>query len=267
MTGHPTGWAASPEPQQHYLVEPRHLAGGGDLRHVTEFLRACGWKDRAPRRRTGLIILESPDRTIRIGYDPHTEPGGWTVSARPTGQEAWQATFSHQTPVEVIAGLTDTLTLPRSAHAPNVWAPLEEAGWERGRSRHHTMVSPDRGAFVTFHTASPGGPSHWRAGARNEHGRAWDALFTTATPLYLVQAVTPALADPRPVMRPRGHLPHTRQIRTTSVSVLPAELAAWQQARITEARARTWALSTAADPRTSPGPGPGLRSVAGSRRR
>ncbi|MFI0743020.1 DUF317 domain-containing protein [Streptomyces sp. NPDC021100] len=251
------GWGpAGQQAQQHYLIEPRHLAGGGDLRHVTEFLRASGWTDRSSK--AGLpVVFDSPDRTVRIGYDPHSQPGGWTIRGNATGrQEAWHATLGKQVPVEIVAGFTDALTRPRSAHAPNVWQPLQHHGWRTEQGQHVTAVSPDGNAVVQFHQDGQG-QAYWWAAAQTEHGPAWSAVFTPTTPMHLVQAFTTALSDPQPVMRPRGHVPPTQRIRTTSVSVLPSQLSAWQQARVSAARAATWARNSWASTRprkTATGP-------------
>ncbi|MEV5878074.1 DUF317 domain-containing protein [Streptomyces sp. NPDC052101] len=249
------GWgpAGGEQAQQHYLVEPRYLAGGGDLRHVTEYLRASGWKDKS--KTGGPVVFESPDKSVRLGYDPFTQPGGWTLSGRQTPvQGAWHATLSRQTPVEIVAGVTDALTRPRSAHAPNVWAPLEAQGWQMEQGRHVTVRSADGDAVVRWHQSGHG-HGHWWAGARNEHGKVWEAFFTPTTPMHLVEAFSTALADPQPVMRPLGRVPPSQRIRTTSVSVRPSELSAWQQARINAARAATWARSSFATTRARTGPG------------
>lgn len=155
-----TGWGpTADQPQQHYLVEPRHLGGGGDLRFVAEYLRASGWKDIS--RTGGPMVFDSPDRSVRVGFDPTAMPGGWTVSGQAVGQHpAWHATFTTAVPIEIVAGFTDTLTKPRSAHAPNVWAPLEENGWETERGQHFTAVSPDRNAWLQYHQNEPG-QAHW----------------------------------------------------------------------------------------------------------
>ncbi|MFF8918308.1 DUF317 domain-containing protein [Streptomyces sp. NPDC015032] len=248
------GWGSFEQPQQHYLVEPRHLAGGGDLRHVTEYLRASGWKDKS--KTGGPLVFDSPDKNIRVGYDPFTQPGGWTISGKQTAsQEAWHAMLGKQVPVEIVAGVTDALHQPRSAHAPNAWAPLVQQGWTTGGQQHFTAVSPDRNAWVQFHQSGPG-EAYWWAGARTEHGRAWDAIFSPTTPMHLVQGFSAALADPTPVMRPLGLVPASSRIRTRSVSVLPSELGAWQQARITAARAATWARNSwaAGQPRATARP-------------
>jgi hypothetical protein len=249
------GWGPGEQAEQHYLVEPRALAGGGDLRHVSEFLRASGWRDKS--KTDGPLFLESPDRTVRIGYDPYVMPGGWTIHGKANGhQDAWTVTLGRQTPVEIVAGLTDALTRPCSAHAPNVWAPLQEQRWYTPQgSEHVTAMSPDGTAWMQYHQ-DPNGQAMWWTGARDQQGNGWTASFTATTPMHLVQAFSTALASPEPVMRPRGRVPHSPQIRTTSVSVLPSQLSAWQQARVTAARAATWARNSwaASRPRTTARP-------------
>ncbi|HEX5566538.1 MAG TPA: DUF317 domain-containing protein [Streptomyces sp.] len=252
------GWGPSEQPEQHYLVEPRALAGGGDIRHVSEFLRASGWRNKS--KNGGPLITESPDRAVRITYDPYVQPGGWTIHGAARGHQAeWWAVLGRQTPVEIIAGLTDTLTRPRSAHAPNVWAPLEEQHWQtRPEGKHYTATSPDGAAWMHFRQ-DPNGNAVWWAGAKDQQGNGWTAQFAPSTPMHLVQAFSAALADPEPVMRPRGRVPHSSQIRTTSVSVLSSQLSAWQHARIATARAATWARNR---PRTTAHP----QAQAGSAR-
>ncbi|MFF5090359.1 DUF317 domain-containing protein [Streptomyces niveus] len=254
------GWGPGERPEQHYLVAPRHLAGGGDLRHVTEYLRASGWKDRS--KTGGPLVFDSPDRTVRVGYDPFVQPGGWTISGKRTpGQDAWYAMFGSRVPVEIIAGFTDALTQSHTAHAPNVWQPLHRQGWSGERAPHVGMSSPDGTAFLQFHQSGPG-QAMWWARAATEYGTAWHATFTPTTPMHLITAFNTALAHPDPVMRPRGHVPPSRHIRTRSVSVLPSQLSAWQQTRLTAARAATWARNTTT--RRRPGTTPaGPRQTAG----
>ncbi|MFR9723993.1 DUF317 domain-containing protein [Streptomyces sp. MS19] len=227
------GWTAE-RPEQHYLVEPRYLAGGGDLRYVTEALRASGW--RTTTLQEHATILLSPDRAVRIGF----APDGWAVAGVTDGGDAWHAELSPRTPVEIIAGFTDALTRPPAAHAPNVWAPLREHGWQEEQGQHVSAVSAARDAWVQYHQPGPG-RAQWWIGAAAEHGTMWSARFTATTPLYLLEAFTGALADPEPVLRPRAHVPTSNRLRTTSVSVLPAQYTAWLQARVSTARSATWA--------------------------
>ncbi|MFJ6017256.1 DUF317 domain-containing protein [Streptomyces sp. NPDC092952] len=238
------GWGSGEQAVQHYLVQPRALAGGGDVRHISEFLRASGWRDRS--KTGGPLVMDSPDRAIRVAYDPYTQPGGWTIRGRATAHHReWWAQFGQQTPVEAVAGLTDALARPRSAHAPNVWAPLVENNWSTASGKgHYTAISPDGAAWMQFRQ-SQGGEAIWWTGSRDEHGNGWTGAMSASTPMHLVQGFSTELASSEPVMRPLGHVPASTRIRTRSVSVLPSELAAWQQARITAARAATWARANA----------------------
>ncbi|MFG2836137.1 DUF317 domain-containing protein [Streptomyces zaomyceticus] len=269
---HPN-WGAGDQAEQHYLVEPRHLAGGGDIRHVTEFLRASGWTDRSVTG--GPLVFDRADHLVRVVYDPiehpdRQHPGGWHIQGQATATEAaWQVTFTRQTPVEIVAGFTDALTRDRSAHAPNPWSPLQQQQWETERGQHFTAISPDRNAWLQFHQNEPG-QAHWWAGARTEHGRTWDAVFSSTTPVHLIENFSAALADPQPAMRPRGHVPPSKWTQVTSVSVRPSELSAWQQARITAARATTWGRNSwaAARARTrKPAPARPYAASGGARTR
>ncbi|PKT72325.1 hypothetical protein CW362_14650 [Streptomyces populi] len=238
------GWGPGEQAEQHYLVQPRALAGGGDIRHVSEFLRASGWQDRS--KKDGPLLMESPDRTVRIAYDPYVLPGGWTIHGQADGlNDKWSAYLGRQTPVEIVAGLTDALNRPRSAHAPNVWAPLEEQKWHtRFEGQDYTATSPDGTTWMQYQQGPDGGVMWW-TGAKDRQGNGWTANFTPNTPIHLVQAFSAELASPDPVMRPRGRVPLSAQIRTWSVSVKPSQLTAWQQARITTARAAVWARNSA----------------------
>ncbi|MGW2822115.1 DUF317 domain-containing protein [Streptomyces sp. NPDC001443] len=258
---HWQGWGADEQAEQHYLIEPRSLAGGGDLRHVSEFLRACGWQDKS--RRNGPLVLDSPDRTVRVGFNPYVQPGGWTIHSKATARQSeWTVTLGRYTPVEIIAGLTDALARPPSAHAPNVWAPLQEQRWETTHdTERFTAQSPDGTAWMQFRKDQDG-HAMWWSGARDQQGTGWTAAFTASTPMHLVQAFAAALANPDPVMRPRGRVPHSSRIRTTSVSVLPSQLSAWQQARISAA----WARKRSAGPsRATTRPHPGVKQARARR--
>ncbi|WP_413100243.1 DUF317 domain-containing protein [Streptomyces sp. Inha503] len=249
------GWGPDEQAEQHYLVQPRALAGGGDVRHVSEFLRASGWRDKS--KTGGLLFMENPDRTVRVAYDPSVLPGGWTIHGQADGPNGeWSAHLGPQTPVEIVAGLTDTLTRARSAHAPNVWAPLQEQHWHaRFEGEHYMATCPDGTAWMQYRRDADGSVMWW-SGAKDQQGNGWTAHFSPNTPMHLVQAFAAKLASPDPVMRPRGRVPHSAQIRTWSVSVKPSQLRAWQQSRITAARATAWARNSARStrPRTTAHP-------------
>ncbi|MFJ9033614.1 DUF317 domain-containing protein [Streptomyces sp. NPDC102274] len=253
----PTGWgpAGAEVPQPYYLVEPRHLAGGGDLRHITEYLRASGWKDRAPRAGSPLCF-ESPDRTVRVGYAGHIIPPMWTVSGGPKNDAAagWHAIFGAAVPVEILAGFADALTRPPAPHAPDVWRPLTRRDWAVGKKDHHTASSPDGTAMLQF-CQEEGQASWWAcANATTATGtstRVWSAAFSDNAPLHAVEGFAAALADPRPLLRPPGQIPFAaaRQVTATPYMVLPSQLGSWQRDRLAAARTTRaksgWAVNRA----------------------
>ncbi|MEU3553369.1 DUF317 domain-containing protein [Streptomyces fragilis] len=242
--------------EQHYLVAPRALAGGGDLRHVFEFLAAGDWP--LAVWPSGRVAARDPADTVRVAYDPNGTPAGWTISGKATGEncEPWAVTFGQATPVEIVAAFTDALTVPRSAHAPNVWAPLERAGWRTSQDAdRYTARSPDGTAWLQYHQGRLG--SLWWAAARSKEGIGWTATFTPSTPMHLIQAFAAGLSDPRPVMRARGFVPPIAALETTSVSVLPSEVRSWHEARLRSARTAAWARSSG-----PPGTAPALRPAS-----
>ncbi|GCD41873.1 DUF317 domain-containing protein [Streptomyces paromomycinus] len=243
------GPGAGEVPQQHYLVAPRHLAGAGDLRHITEYLCAAGWKDHTPRHGSP-VSFENRDRTIRIGYANHIIPPMWTMSGGPKNApgQSWHATFDAATPVEIIAGFTDTLTRARSPHAPDAWRPMTAQGWRAGEGQHPTVTSPDGSARLQFREEEDN--TMWWAAARTttaagQHVVAWRAVFSENTPLHAIEGFAATLADPRPLLRPPGHVPFAaaQHATVTPYMVLPSQLRALQQDRVAAARTparRTW---------------------------
>ncbi|WP_326812280.1 DUF317 domain-containing protein [Streptomyces scopuliridis] len=277
----PAGWspAGAELPQPHYLVEPRHLAGGGDMRHITEYLCASGWKDRTPRAGSPLCF-ESPDRTVRVGYAEHIIPPTWTVSCGPQNDDGagagWHATFGAAVPVEILAGFTDALTRPPAPHAPDVWRPLAQRDWAVGKKGHHTASSPDGSAMLQFRQEE--GRACWWACANattvaGTSSRVWSAVLSDTAPLYAVEGFAAALSDPRPLLRPPGHIPFAaaRQVTATPYMVLPSQLGAWQRTRLAAARATTrakagWSVNRARPTGHTP-PAYTTPAGAGGRRR
>ncbi|MFC7908254.1 DUF317 domain-containing protein [Streptomyces nigra] len=96
---------------------PRHLAGAGDPRHVTQALRAGGWKNFGDPD-FPHVVLASPDYQHTLVLEPTPDAYGswWRISSR-----HWHASFGGNTPAEIIAGFTDTLLrLPPEAE-PDIW--------------------------------------------------------------------------------------------------------------------------------------------------
>nr|WSX75921.1 DUF317 domain-containing protein [Streptomyces sp. NBC_00899] len=234
-------------PQQHYVVRPRHLAGGGDLIHITAYLTGAGWKNRTSKSGSP-IFFESPDRSVRIGYNSRTSPPMWIISGSPPRRPPWHATIGAAIPVEILAGLTDALAGPVPAHAPDVLGQTSARGWTPGKGRHPSTASPDGTANLQYR--GEGGSAMWWAAAHTPGTDGhdvplWSASFSEHTPLHAVEAFAAALADPQPVLRPPGRIPFASapHVSITPYGVLPSQLAAWRQARATAGRAAAWARS------------------------
>jgi hypothetical protein len=234
-------------PQQHYLVRPRHLAGGGDLTHVTVYLAGAGWKNRTDRSGSPLCF-ESPDRSVRVGFHSRTSPPMWVISGTPPGRPAWNATLGAAVPVEILAGLTDALAAPRPAHAADTLGRLTARGWISGNGEHPSADHPDGSAHMQYHRE--GDTAMWWATAQTPAADGhsiplWCAGFSEHTPLHALEAFAAALADPQPVLRPPGRIPFAAapHAATTAYAVLPSQLAAWRQTRATAGRAAAWAHS------------------------
>jgi hypothetical protein len=271
------GWEV---PQQHYLIQPRHLAGGGDLTHITAYLHAAGWKNRT-RRGNGPITFSSPDGNSRISYARDLNPPRWMVSGN-SGDDpfnTWHASFGAAVPVEILAGFTDALTQAPTPFAPNVWRPLTAQGWTNTAGEHPTATSPDGGASLQFRQEN--GSAHWVASANattssGQETQVWDAVLTDNAPMQAIERFATALADPMPLLRPPGVLPFVaaRQASVTPYMVLPSQLGAWQRLRITAARAtrgarRLWSVRRPRTPARAPKPAgiPRPPALAGGGRR
>ncbi|MFE9976106.1 DUF317 domain-containing protein [Streptomyces hirsutus] len=99
--------------------------------------------------------------------------------------------------------------------------PLQEQHWDTTRDAgQFNARSPDGTAWMQYHEDLPG-QAMWWSGAGDQQGDGWTATFTASTLMYVVQAFSTALASSEPVMRPRGHVPHSSKIRITSVSSSP----------------------------------------------
>ncbi|MCG7207285.1 DUF317 domain-containing protein [Streptomyces arenae] len=86
-------------------VSPRHLAGGGDPRHVTESARV-GLEQPFGAGLSACPAGE-PDHVRRLTLEPEEDEfmSSWRI--HPAQGHTWSAQFGIHTPVEIIAGFTD----------------------------------------------------------------------------------------------------------------------------------------------------------------
>ncbi|MFF5556969.1 DUF317 domain-containing protein [[Kitasatospora] papulosa] len=223
------------------LISPRYLAGSGDPAWVTVPLhRACGWST-AGDPLVPRVILTSPDQLaqlaqLRIAPAPDPAEPWWTLRhAHHGGQRAWEITFDAQTPVEIIAAVTDTLTAPAPSPTASVdpYDPLRAAGWHAshhhdGRTSPKGMTSPDGLARVDRIVDESGRSAGWIVETSVHHLPAiWRAYADGNTPSHVASAFFGALADTTPLIRHPHRVPplavthgstSTRQVSAESVA-------------------------------------------------
>ncbi|MFJ9327322.1 DUF317 domain-containing protein [Streptomyces sp. NPDC101230] len=220
------------------LISPGYLAGSGDPAWVTVPLhRASGWST-AEDALVPQVILTSPDQLaqLRIAPDPDPAQPWWTLRHAHHGdQRAWEITFDAQTPVEIIAAVTDTLTAPGPPPTASVdpYDPLRAAGWHA--PRHHDGLTSPRGmnspnglARVDRIVDESGRSASWVVETSVHHRPAiWRAHVDGNTPSHVVSALFGALADATPLVRNPHRVPSlavthgstsTRQVSAESVA-------------------------------------------------
>ncbi len=215
-----------------YEISPRHLALGGDPRHVTEYLLAAGWTDlSAP----GFphILLHSPDRSLQVIMEPGApdpREAWWRIThvddraAQAPGRgddDTWLASFGGNCPAEIIAGFTDALLHPEPRSASDVWNILADRGWELHEDHHATSypaahttyaVSSQKSALLARHPVGAlSGSTGWewktevtfqQAGGRWEW--VWGARIPGGAPAHAVAGFVAALSDPALLVRHHG---------------------------------------------------------------
>ncbi|MEV4997426.1 DUF317 domain-containing protein [Streptomyces niveus] len=253
--------ADGPEHSIWFETRPRYLAGGGDPRHVTQALRAAGWKNHSDPDYPH-VVLAGPDHRHTVVLEPETSSyaAWWRIQAH--GDHGhWYATFGGNTPVEILAGLTDALLKPVPETAPEIWPTLAWAGWAYESDEHgnESARHPD-GILSLCRQAVGRGKGLWRADADLPTGlggreRIWHAYFDDRMPPHLIAAFTQALALDEPVQRRHYDVPHSHLV-TQERGPRGEQLALAHEARLKTVRAtarntRRSALAAQAAPSTT----------------
>ncbi|MFJ9085752.1 DUF317 domain-containing protein [Streptomyces sp. NPDC102384] len=220
------------------FVTPRYLASAGDPSWGTVPLhRACGWSS-AEDPLMPRVILTSPDQLAQLRIDPSPNPGEpwWSIRhARVANARPWSITFDAQTPVEIIAAVTDALTNPGtpSPVPEDLYAPLRGVDWHA--PRHHDGFTSPKGMCSGDGLArvdrilDDGRTAGWVVETSVHHLPAlWRAHVDGNAPAHLVSALFHALADTTPITRAPHHLPQEATTRGTgTVRPVPAETVAF----------------------------------------
>ncbi|MFF8442368.1 DUF317 domain-containing protein [Streptomyces californicus] len=212
---------------QEVLVSPMYLAGTGGTGDPS-FEPVARWPHRYLDDGPCQLVITSPDDRIRIGwYGDDFELWKITAAEEATSSTRWTATFNHNTPPEIVVGLTTALARDyaeadvydgngRFLANPSIyWAdavrPLTDAGWTRnGGAASGTVeiVAPDGQAGVLIdnrlYRHDDEAVTLW-AGPRGWGTRA-EAVFSARTPSHLIAATAATMVDPAPVVRERHHI-------------------------------------------------------------
>ncbi|MFD3563534.1 DUF317 domain-containing protein [Streptomyces sp. NPDC058686] len=243
-------------------VAPRHLAGGGDPRHVTEHLLASGWSNHSVPGYPH-VLLESPDRRLHLTLEPEEDEfmSSWRVHPA-QDRYAWSAQFGIHTPVEIIAGFTDALnsTGPRPEEA-ELWRLAASRGWTmRLAGRERAALSPDETAYLSRESSLAETPIHrWAVQVsipltERRHRWIWNASIDEAAPPAALTGFIDALTDPAPLLRWEGQEPrHAFGFLDSRRSSVTPEQHRLQHLRRLEAAQRT---STDTPSPVLPPPGP-----------
>ncbi|WP_052230207.1 DUF317 domain-containing protein [Streptomyces sp. CT34] len=232
--------ANSPHDTIWFETQPRHLAGRGDPRHITQALRAAGWKNHSDSDYPH-IVLASPDYRHTVVLEPEPRPydAWWRIRGQSEDGQHWYTEFGANTPVEILATLTNALLEPIPEQTPPIWSPLTAAGWSYERDEHGNEIAhhPDGTLNLERWSVEPGEKFHWRVQAALPTGggsfqRIWHAYLDDQMPHHLITAFTSALVSDEPVQRARFDVPHTHLVTQEQRGPQGEELAARHETRL-----------------------------------
>ncbi|GCD41874.1 DUF317 domain-containing protein [Streptomyces paromomycinus] len=246
--------ANEPANRIQFATTPPHLAGAGDFRHITQALRAAGWKNHSAPDYPH-VILASPDYASSLVLEPgaRSDALAWRLRGHTDGR-SWRAAFDGNLPVEILAGFTDALLHPAPSEPPETWTLLTQAGWtyERDDQGSEQSVHPDGTVRVLRYADTDLRP--WQAEATNPHGlggrHIWRAYIDQATPPHLTTGFLTALATDRPLQRGMGDVPHTHLVTQERTGPQAEQLIAAHRQRLADARNAARRIRRATAPET-----------------
>lgn len=183
------------------VVSPRHLAGGGDPRHVTEHLLASGWSNHSV---PGFphVLLESPDHRLRLTLEPQPDAHSAWWRIHPAENRTWSAQFGGHTPAAMNAGFTDALDSRAPHPDTDLWHLRASRGWSRLAGREQAALSPDETALLSRVSAISETP-RWRWTVQvsvplsdGQHRWIWNASIDETAPAAALAGFVTALTEP-----------------------------------------------------------------------
>ncbi|MEW1725140.1 DUF317 domain-containing protein [Streptomyces sp. NPDC093109] len=207
--------------------------------------------------------MASPDYRHSVVLEPEPEPyKAWWRICSYVEQRRWNTQFGANTPVEILAALTDALLAPVPETTPEIWTPLTAAGWtyERDARGNESATHPDGIMSLSRRSLDPGEHFLWTAEARHDYGDTqaliWHAYLDDRMPTHLISAFTTALASSEPVQRGMYDVPHAHLVSQVQRGPQGKELADAHEARLKGARAAACKARRSAAPSTRGAPAP-----------
>nr|WP_240982575.1 DUF317 domain-containing protein [Streptomyces sp. S3(2020)] len=240
------------------------MAGPGDPRHVTQALRAGGWRSFGDAD-LPHVVLASPDyrHTLVLEPTPDTSSAWWRISS-----QRWYASFGGNTPAEILAGFTDALLRTAPEAEPDLWPTLQAAGWtyERGERGNEYARHPDGITIMERSATLTSDYFRWRAEVAlptglGGHHVLWHAYFDDRTPRHLLAGFATALVDPAPVARGHYDVPHYYLVAQVERGAQGEQLAAAHEARLKASRAAARKARRSAAPTAQPSAGPAAEAA------
>ncbi|MGW4345340.1 DUF317 domain-containing protein [Streptomyces sp. NPDC004690] len=195
--------------------------------------------------------------------EPVPNPHGAWWQVRGQGEHgSWHSAFGANTPVEILAPLTDALLQPPPQSTPDIWPALEAAGWHHQRKENgdETATHPDRRLSLSRWSGAPYERAYWTAAATRGHDRGhgwvWRASLDDAMPRHLLTAFVSALASDEPVQRGLYDVPHLDLVTQEERGPQAEDLAAAHDARLKAVRAAARKARPAAAQTARQGPPP-----------
>lgn len=216
----------------------------------------------------GNVYSASEDLTLRVGFIPEgPDTVYWRIAGYrgPFEQPEWMVTFDHDTPVEIVAGLTSALPAlyaegpdaylqgdGSDLAAMNAATPLAAAGWSHtyATSECVRFDAPDGLARAYLRTGRlhhgeemRGDRERWLVSGGAFGANRWTGRISSRTPERLVSALFTAMTDPAPLVRYRSHLSRVQEHAVitplTPRAPTPLDVAQASSARAQAARARS----------------------------
>lgn len=190
---------------------------------VGPLIHLFGWS-RERDAHTRRLDIDSPCGSIFLDFAPDRQDGMWWTIAH--HDPYWQIEFSHQTPSEAIASVTQALPqlLGDHRHADRIPLATEStvqlanaSDWELRKTNSGVIwTSPDDHCTLE-HSTDPVHPWQFKHSVYDGFDTHWTATFTPDVPGPLVAQFFTHLTSSIPVERVLREVPHIAQVSESTL--------------------------------------------------